>query len=145
MTYSKRNKLLVFLSFQAGMRTGEISNLKVGHVLNNDNSVCVSIHLLNRQTKGDKKRTVILSQSLQKEISKYVCGLMVFKRAPDQPLIMFQKGGAFSATTMVMLFRRIYDLAVLRDARSHLGRRSFITKLANKGVSVRVVQTLAGH
>ena len=62
-----------------------------------------------------------------------------------QPLIASQKGGAFSATTMVMLFRRIYDLAGLTDARSHSGRRSFITKLANKGVSVRVVQTLAGH
>jgi integrase/recombinase XerD len=43
------------------------------------------------------------------------------------------------------LFRQIYDLAGLPDARSHSGRRSFITRLANKGVSVRVVQTLAGH
>ena len=76
---------------------------------------------------------------------KFVSGLMGFHRNEDQPLILSQKGGSFSATTMVMLFRRIYDLAGLRDARSHSGRRSFITNLANKGVSVRVVQMLAGH
>jgi integrase/recombinase XerD len=145
MTYSGRNKLLVLLSFQAGMRAGEISNLKNGHVLNDDGSVCDRIHLLNGQTKGDKQRTVILSQSLQKDISKYVSSLSGFRKNADQPLIASQKGGSFSPTTMVMLFRRIYDLAGLRDARSHSGRRSFITKLANKGVSVRVVQTLAGH
>ena len=145
MTYSNRNRLMVLLSFQAGMRAGEISNLKIGHMVNDDQSIRDRIHLLNGQTKGDRQRTVILSQSLQKEILKYVSGLTGFRRNEDQPLIMSQKGGSFSPTTMVMLFRRIYDLAGLRDARSHSGRRSFITKLANKGVSVRVVQTLAGH
>ena len=145
MTYSSRNKLLVLLSFQAGMRAGEISNLKIGHVINEDGSVRDRIHLQNEQTKGDKQRTVILSQSLQKEIMKFVSVLTGFRRNGNQPLIMSQKGGHFSPTSMVMLFRRIYDLAGLRDARSHSGRRSFITKLANKGVSVRVVQTLAGH
>jgi integrase/recombinase XerD len=145
MKHSQRNKLLVLLSFQAGMRAGEISNLKIGHVLNKDGSVCDRIHLINGQTKGDKQRTVILSQSLQKEILKFVSNLTGFRRNSDQPLIGSQKGGSFSPTTMVMLFRRIYDLAGLRDARSHSGRRSFITKLANKGVSVRVVQSLAGH
>ena len=145
MAHAKRNRLLVLLSFQAGMRAGEISNLKIDHVLNADGSVCDRIHFQNGQTKGDKKRTVILSQSLQKEVLNFVRGLTGFRRNSDQPLIMSQKGGPFSATTMVMLFRRIYDLAGLRDARSHSGRRSFITKLANKGVSVRVVQTLAGH
>ncbi len=145
MAHAKRNRLLVLLSFQAGMRAGEISNLKIDHVLNADGSVRDRIHLQNGQTKGDKQRTVILSQSLQKEILKYVNSLTGFRRNSDQPLIMSQKGGSFSATTMVMLFRRIYDQAGLTDARSHSGRRSFITKLANKGVSVRVVQTLAGH
>ena len=75
--------------------------------------------------------------------SAYV--LTGFRSEPGRALIMSQKGGHFSPTTLVMLFRRIYDLAGLSDARSHSGRRSFITKLANKGVSVRVVQTLAGH
>ncbi len=145
MKHADRNRLLVMLSFQAGMRAGEISALKVGHVLNSDGSVRDRVHLSNGQTKGDRQRTVILNCKLQKEVSNFVGGLTGFRREPDRALIMSQKGGHFSPTTLVMLFRHIYDLAGLGDARSHSGRRSFITKLANKGVSVRVVQTLAGH
>ena len=145
MKHAKRNRLLVMLSFQAGMRAGEIAALKIRHVVNEDGSVRDRIHLANDQTKGDRNRTVILNQRLQKEILNYVRALKGFKSQPDRPLIRSQKGGHFSPTTLVMLFRHIYDQAGLPDARSHSGRRSFITKLANQGVSVRVVQTLAGH
>lgn len=145
MKHAKRNRLLVLLSFQAGMRAGEILNLKIGHVINEDGSIRDRIHLSDSQTKGNRQRTVHLSKKLQGEIANFVSGLTGYRARMDQPLIASQKGGCFSSTTMVMLFRHIYDLAGLRDARSHSGRRSFITKLANKGVSVRVVQTLAGH
>ena len=145
MKHAKRNRLLVLLSFQAGMRAGEIASLKVGNVQNEDGSIRDRIHLENKQTKGNRQRTVILSQKLQQAILDYVGKLTGFRCNADQPLIRSQKGGHFSPTTLVMLFRQIYDQAGLSDARSHSGRRSFITKLANKGVSVRVVQTLAGH
>lgn len=145
MQHAKRNRLLVMLSFMAGMRAGEIAALTVGHVLNADGTVRDRIHLQNGQTKGDRQRTVILSQRLQREILNFVSVLTGFRCKAEQPLIRSQKGGHFSPTTLVMLFRQIYDQAGLADARSHSGRRSFITKLANKGVSVRVVQTLAGH
>ncbi len=145
MYHARRNRLLVMLSFQAGMRAGEISNLKICHVVNEDGSIRDRIHLHNGQTKGDRQRTVILSQKLQREVLNFVGNLTGFRVSADQPLIRSQKGGCFSPTTLVMLFRQIYDLAGLRDARSHSGRRSFITNRANKGVSVRVVQTLAGH
>ena len=46
---------------------------------------------------------------------------------------------------MVNLFKRIYIEAGLPDCRSHTGRRSYLTNLANKGVSVFVLQQLAGH
>ena len=36
-------------------------------------------------------------------------------------------------------------LATFTGATSHSGRRSFITKLASKGISARVLQELAGH
>ena len=145
MKHAGRNRMLVLLSFQAGMRAGEISSLRIGHVLNEDSSIRDRIHLQSGQTKGGGQRTVILNQKLQREISDFVGGLRGVRGNPDQPLIASQNGGCFSPTTMVMLFRHIYDLAGLQDARSHSGRRSFITKLANKGVSVRVVQALAGH
>ena len=33
----------------------------------------------------------------------------------------------------------------LKDASSHSGRRTYITRMANKGVGVRVLAQLAGH
>ena len=66
-------------------------------------------------------------------------------KAPHLPLFQSQKGGAFSANTMAQLFLNIYRAAGFEGASSHSGRRTFITELASKGVSVRVLAELAGH
>ena len=126
-----------------GLRAGEIASLRLRHVINDDGTARDRIHLSSGETKGDRQRTVFVGKKLQKEIGRYmkVRGWYTL----DAPLIRSQKGGHFSPTTMVMLFRRIYDQAGIPDARSHSGRRNFISTLANKGVSVRVIQELAGH
>lgn len=61
------------------------------------------------------------------------------------PLIRSQKGKAFSANSLCQLFLRIYADADIEGASSHSGRRTFITNLAHKGVSAKVLMTLAGH
>ncbi len=124
------------VSFLGGLRAGEIAALKLRHVVNDDGSVRDRIHLSNGETKGDRQRTVIVGKKLQKEVARYI--KQRHWHTLDAPLIRSQKGGHFSPTTMVMLFRRIYDEAGIPDAKSHSGRRSFITKLANKGVSLHL-------
>ena len=62
-----------------------------------------------------------------------------------EALFQSQKGAAFSANTLCQLLLRIYDAAGFGDATSHSGRRTLITSLAAKGVSVRVLQEIAGH
>jgi integrase/recombinase XerD len=39
----------------------------------------------------------------------------------------------------------LYRAAGISGASSHSGRRTFITNLASKGISVRVLASLAGH
>jgi integrase/recombinase XerD len=39
----------------------------------------------------------------------------------------------------------IYRAANMHGASSHSGRRTFITTLANKGIGVRLLASLAGH
>ena len=51
----------------------------------------------------------------------------------------------FTANTLCQLMHKIYKDAQLTGASSHSGRRGFITKLADKGVGVRVLMALAGH
>ncbi|RLA43537.1 MAG: site-specific integrase, partial [Gammaproteobacteria bacterium] len=63
----------------------------------------------------------------------------------NRPLIRSQKGAAFSANSLCQLFLRIYSAAGIDGASSHSGRRTFITNLAHKGVSAKVLMTLAGH
>jgi integrase/recombinase XerD len=62
---------------------------------------------------------------------------------PQRALFKNQKGWHFSANTVCNLFLEIYKPAGLQDASTHSGRRTYITRLANKGV--RVLAALAGH
>ena len=56
-----------------------------------------------------------------------------------------QRGGGFTAQTIVNLFARFYDLAGIDGASSHSGRRQFVTQLADRGINARLVQVLARH
>ncbi len=141
--HAGRNRLVVMLSCLAGLRAGEVAALKIGDVLAEDGKIMDRIYLSNEQTKGKRGRTVFVNTKLRREVERYL--VTRTRRKRERALIESQKQRHFSATTMVMLFRRLYDAAGLRDARSHSGRRSYITKLANKGVSVRLIQVLVGH
>ena len=60
-------------------------------------------------------------------------------------MISSQKKGSFSSQTIQNLFRELYQAAGIANASSHSGRRTFITNLSDRGVSVRVIQALARH
>ena len=95
------------------------------------------------QTKGAKSRTVWINAKLRRQLELYRSTLR-FTDA-NRALFQNQKGGAFSANTMTQLFVNIYRAVGFENASSHSGRRTFITELASKGVSVRVLAELAGH
>ena len=95
------------------------------------------------QTKGAKTRTIWINAKLRRQLELYRSSL--FFKDSNRALFQSQKGGAFSANTMTQLFLNIYRAAGFENASSHSGRRTFITELASKGVSVRVLAELAGH
>jgi integrase/recombinase XerD len=86
---------------------------------------------------------VYLNQRLRRALVDY--GDTIKLTDPQQALFASQKGGHFSANTMCQLFLDIYKAVGLKDASSHSGRRTYITRLANKGVGVRLLAELAGH
>jgi site-specific recombinase XerD len=51
----------------------------------------------------------------------------------------------FTSNSLGQEFISIYKRSGIDAATSHSGRRTFITNLANKGVSARVLMALAGH
>ena len=107
--------------------------------------VNTEIVLRSWQTKGSKAQTVILGTQLRTELEVYLQELTAAALNPTAPLIQSQKGAAFSSQTIQNLFRTLYAAAHVEHASSHSGRRTFITNLSEKGVSVRVIQELARH
>ncbi|MEP2980665.1 MAG: site-specific integrase [Lentilitoribacter sp.] len=142
--YGQRNRIAVLLSHYAGLRVGEIASLKWSQLLEADHSVKAGFYLDAADTKSGEARAVHINQLLQKETRRYWLSLDEFK-CLNQPVILSQKYKAFSANTLCQLFTRIYDETGIDGATSHSGRRWFITKLANAGVSAKVIMELAGH
>ena len=70
--YAVRNRCLVLTSFWSGMRVGEIANLKMRDVLNEDRTIKTEIRLSASQTKGDQGRVVFIPQKLRDEFANYL-------------------------------------------------------------------------
>jgi integrase/recombinase XerD len=138
-----RDRTILQLSFLAGLRVIDIAGLKIADVYEDTGKIRDSFVLAAEQTKGGFERRVFVGRKLNKALADYYP--VIRKRKPDTPLFQTQIGGAFSANTMCQLFLNIYSAAGLKGASSHSGRRTFITKLANSGVNVRVLAALAGH
>ena len=141
--HALRDKTIFLVSFNAGLRAKEIAALTRGDVFDDAGHVREQFVLKAEQSKGGKTRTVYLNQRLRKALADY--GALIRTQDSQRALFESQKGGHFSANTMCQLFLDIYKTVGLKDASSHSGRRTYITRLANKGVGVRVLAELAGH
>ena len=141
--YVIRDTTILLLSLHTGLRAKEIAALRVGDVCDDNGAVRSQFTLTAAQSKGARPRTVFVNKQLTQQLSTY----RAWRDTNDAaaPLFVSQKGGHFSANTMCQLFLNIYKQCGLTQASSHSGRRSFITRLANKGVGVRVLAALAGH
>lgn len=140
---AKRNRAILLLTHLAGMRIGECAALRVCDVLASDGSIRKDIDLSAAQTKGNKSRTVLLNQRMQAELAAYMQTVRV--RDAKQPLFATQRSAGFTANSLTQVVNGIYKKAGFDGCSSHSGRRGFITNLAEKGVSVRVMMALAGH
>jgi integrase/recombinase XerD len=141
--HAARDRAIVMMSFLAGLRAKEIAALMLSDVIDAEGHVRSEFILSPEQTKGRKARRVFVSQRLQKELAAYI------KKRKLKPkcsaLFPSQKDQAFSANSLCQLFLKIYAESGITGASSHSGRRSLLTSLAAKGVSVRVLQEIAGH
>ena len=141
--HALRNRCMLLMTHWAGMRVGEVAALRYADTLAPDGSILAEIRLSAQQTKGDKARVVYVAEKLRKELLNYVRTYP--QTDPTRPLFYTQKRDHFTPNTLAQHFFWLYRAAGLNGASSHSGRRTFITTLANKGVSIRLLQALAGH
>ena len=141
--HTVRDKTILLLAMNTGLRAKEVAALRFGDVFDEEQKPRSQFTLSKSQTKGARTRTVFVNKQLAQALIDYQhCTRCVDAAAP---LFRSQKGGHFSANTMCQLFLNIFHACGLQGASSHSPRRTFITRLANKGIGVRVLAELAGH
>ena len=152
--HSTRNRAMLLCTHLAGMRVGEVAALRICDVLAADGAILEEVGLAAAQTKGNSARTVLLPKRLRDELASYLqqrFGLKDLMAVTytdiTRALFPTQKNPkrGFTANTLCQLMHNIYRRSQMTGASSHSGRRGFITKLADKGVGVRVLMALAGH
>jgi integrase/recombinase XerD len=142
-SFALRNRVMLLTGLWSGMRVGEIASLTIGDVRLPDGTITPEVRLSAEQTKGRQPRTVFLPQKLRDELEAY---LALRKDARAEHALFVTAGRKrFSANVMAQHFHYMFRRAGIPGASSHSMRRTFITTLANKGIGVRVLASLAGH
>ena len=143
--HALRNRTMLLCTHYAGMRVGEVANLRYGDVIDAAGAIRDEIVLTPEQTKGRHARTVFVNAKLKRELETYVRNHKATN--PTDSLFYTQKRATtgFTPNTLAQYFHYLYKRAGISGGSSHSGRRTFITNLAAKGVGVRVLMSLAGH
>ena len=140
-----RNKAMLYMSFAMALRACELRRLRIRDVLSPDGTLLEEINLLSRMTKAKKQRHVYLTnKKARKVLMEYIDSIKKCAKW-DDPLFKSQKGGEFLPSDIVRVFTNIFKLAGLANARSHSGRRTFITAKINDGFDIRHIAIMVGH
>jgi integrase/recombinase XerD len=131
-----KHRAILFLVYSAGLRVGEVVNLKISDI----DSDRMLIHV--KQGKGKKDRYTVLSQIALDELRIYV------KRyRPDDWLF---QGGDGKGHLTERSVQKVFDKArtaagIKKDVSVHTLRHSFATHLLEGGTDLRYIQELLGH
>ena len=141
--HAERNKAIILLTHYCGMRISEVSNILTSQLINEEGDINDIINLTANQTKGIQSRRVFLNKKAKKALQRYITSDISVTQQPF--LFQTQKSERFNTNALTQLVKRIYERVGIVGASSHSGRRTFITRLATSGVSVRVIAEAVGH
>lgn len=130
-----KHKILISLSYAAGLRVSEVVNIRVGDISLDD----LTIHIKN--AKGKKDRITILPHKLTKDIQNLVAG-----KSKNDFIFESNRGGSLTTSSAQKIFHKALIISgIEKDATFHSLRHSFATHLLENGTDVRYVQKLLGH
>lgn len=143
--HAERNRTMFLTMLYAALRVKECASLRYADILDTEGKVKAEIYLSAEQTKGNKSGTVFVSDKLRKELQAYVKAVP-YKSITDK-LFYSQKRlvEGWNSNTLCQFFHHLFRNVGIAGASSHSPRRTAITNLADKGVSVRVLQSIARH
>ncbi len=147
--YPARDRVIFLLSIKAGLRAKEIASLTWAMATDAEGNVAEEIAITDASSKGSGGgRTIPMHPALREALAALQAARGE-KARPDLPVIHSERGRGMSAASVAVWFHRLYRDLGLSGCSSHSGRRTFITRAAQKiveaGGSLRDVQQLAGH
>ena len=145
--HSARAEATLAISLGLGLRAKELTSLTWEDVYDTKGHVRPVLHLRASYTKGGKTRDVFLSSpTLRRALAKYgEARLSLSTRSSHAPLFPSQKGGAMTPGSMARFLKALYREAGISGASSHSGRRTLITRLAERGIDPKAIAEIAGH
>jgi integrase/recombinase XerD len=147
--HPQRNRLIVLLSFKAGLRAKEIAELRWSMVMDASGNISDQIHLTNKSSKGQSGRVIAMNKDVRRQLMTVhmQCGIEI--QNANDCVIQTHRQSRTSAQAIVNLFQDWYRKLGFVGCSSHSGRRTAITNWARKaslvGGSLRDVQAMAGH
>ncbi|MEM9895309.1 MAG: tyrosine-type recombinase/integrase [Bacteroidota bacterium] len=130
-----KHKAMLTTIYSAGLRIGELLNLKIGDIDSDNMRIWV------REGKGVKDRMTVLSPMLLKLLRRYY-----INHQPKEYLFEGPSGGQYSATSVRKVLQRSVKKAnIHKTVRPHTLRHSFATHLLENGTNLRYIQILLGH
>jgi len=134
-TENLKHKAILMMAYSAGLRLGELINLKIKDIDSKRMQIRVE------QAKGKKDRYTILSSKMLAILREY------FSRyKPKEWLFEGEKGGKYSARSIQKVVKLSATKAgIKKNVGVHTLRHTFATHLLENGTDLRYIQSLLGH
>lgn len=134
----RRDKAIVSLIVDTGIRANELCALTVADVNLEDGSILV------RAGKGQKQRWLFAGKRTRTSLRLYVQERGQIR--PGSPFFASQRGGGrLKTNSIVLLFRRLQRASGVRHATAHALRRTFAIACLRNGMDIHSLRLLMGH
>ncbi|MFT6828235.1 MAG: integrase/recombinase XerD [Cyclobacteriaceae bacterium] len=134
-TNNIKHRCIVALLYSAGLRRGELINLKITDI--DSKRMVITVN----GAKGNKDRLTLLSTTVLKDLRVY------FKEwKPQKYLFEGPEGALYSPTSIAKIISQSAKKAkIQKSVTPHMLRHSFATHLLENGTDLRSIQSLLGH
>lgn len=130
-----RNKAIVSMLLDCGLRVSELANLTLDDVDMNSGSIIV------RNGKGGKQRVVHIGSKAQKALWRYVT---LYRKSETNRLFVNRRGDSLDANGIKIFVRRLGTKAKIK-VHAHKLRHTFAISYLRAGGDVFSLQYLLGH
>lgn len=131
-----RNKTMLMLMLDCGLRLSEVVNLKISDLDLKNNYLIIN-------GKGSKQRLVPFGLSTKKQLVIYMQYRVNLNN--NNPLFLNQNLTAITTNTIKMLFARLKKQEKFKRIYPHLLRHTFATNFIYAGGNLEVLRVLMGH